>query len=102
MSFIETVGIVAQLVQSYLMGIFSTFGLTLLSAFFLYGTNMFFCLIFIKQVTQDLAFKHWVKQHKFTYKTVLTLGGLMNFKLFRVIYGQFFGRDNFNAAFDDA
>jgi hypothetical protein len=58
-SFVETVGILSQLVLSYQMGIFSTFGLTLVGAFFLYGSNLFFCLIFLKQVTQDLAFKYW-------------------------------------------
>jgi ABC-type sugar transport system permease subunit len=31
----------------------------------------------------------------------LLLGGLSNFKLFRFIYGQLFGQDHFNAAFDD-
>jgi len=29
------------------------------------------------------------------------LGSVVNFKLFRVIYGRFFGRDNFNASFED-
>lgn len=51
LSFIETIGILSQLVLSYQMGIFSTFGLTIVAAFFLYGTNLFFCMIFLKQVT---------------------------------------------------
>ena len=51
LSFVETIGLLAQLVLSYQMGIFSTFGLSLLAAFFLHGTNLFFCLVFSKQVT---------------------------------------------------
>jgi hypothetical protein len=31
----------------------------------------------------------------------LTLGCAVNFKIFRLLYGHLFGRDHFNAAFDD-
>ena len=83
------------------MGIFSTFGLTLVGAFFLYGSNLFFCMIFLKQVTQDLAFKYWSQNYHRTYKWILILGALSNFKLFRLIYGQLLGKEQFNAAFDE-
>lgn len=32
---------------------------------------------------------------------ILALGGLVNFKLFRLIYGRLFARPHFHAAFDD-
>lgn len=32
---------------------------------------------------------------------MIVIGSIVNFKFFRVIYARFFGKDNFNAAFDD-
>lgn len=48
-----------------------------------------------------MAFKHWAQNYFRAYKVLLVLGGVCNFKLFRLLYGQLFGREVFNAAFDD-
>ena len=31
----------------------------------------------------------------------MVIGSVLNFKFYRVIYGRFFGKDHFNAVFDD-
>ena len=59
-SFIETLAIFVLAITAYDMGVYSTFGLALLALLFLYGSNMFFCLVFLKQVSgSDSAFKYW-------------------------------------------
>jgi ABC-type sugar transport system permease subunit len=52
-------------------------------------------------VSSDLAFKYWAKNYRITYKSLLWAGALVNFKLHRFIYSHLFGKEHFNAAFDD-
>ena len=47
-SLIETVGIFVEIILGYLMGIYSAFGLSLVSGLFLIGCNLFFCIIYDK------------------------------------------------------
>ncbi len=101
MSLIETIGILWQLILAYEMGVYSTFSLTLLAALFLYGSNLFFAAVFLKTITTDQAFKYWSLTYRSTYSTVVLLGSVVNFKVYRVIYGRFFNLDHFNAAFDE-
>ena len=58
-SFIETIGILVEIILGYLMGIFSAFGLNLVGGLFLIGCNLFFCIVYEKQVTADMSFKYW-------------------------------------------
>jgi ABC-type sugar transport system permease subunit len=51
-------------------------------------------------VVTDSAFKHWQPKYKRTAYTVQALGG-MNFKMYRLLYSMFFGRNQFNAPFND-
>lgn len=101
MSLVETIGILMQLILSYQMGVYSTFALTLLSALFLYGSNLFFTAVLLRNVSMDSAFKYWSMSYQYTYGTIITLGSIANFKVYRVIYGRLFNLDNFNAAFDN-
>lgn len=87
--------------MAYEIGVYSTFGLALVALLFLYGCNLFFTIVFMKQVSTDSAFKYWGLTYKITMNTVIVIGSVMNFKFFRVIYGRFFAKDHFNAAFDD-
>lgn len=101
MSMVKTIGLLMQIILAYEMGVYSTFGLSLTAAFFLYGSNLFFSALFLKNVSNDSAFKHWRLSYRITYGTVVLLGSGVNFKVFRVIYGRFFNLDNFNAPFDE-
>ena len=101
MSLVETIGILIQLILAYEMGVYSTFALTLIAALFLYGSNLFFAAVFLKNVTTDSAFKYWTLSYKVTYSITVFLGSVVNFKVYRVIYGRFFNLDHFNAAFDE-
>ncbi len=100
-SVVESIGILAQIGLSFQMGIFSTFGLSMVSGVFLYGSNAFFTLVYMKQVGADLALKYWNTRYKPTNNLIKIAGGLCNFKVYRLIYGKLFGKDRFNAAFDD-
>ena len=100
-SIVESIGIFVQLILAYQMGVYSTFSLTLIAALFLYGSNLFFGIVFLKQVKHDNAFKHWTLIFVYTHKSVFILGTIINFKFFRVIYGRLFDKDRFNAAFDE-
>ena len=60
MSIIETIGIFIQFILAYIMGLYSTFALTLVSFLFLFGSNLFFTLVFLKQIHNDSAFKYWI------------------------------------------
>ena len=83
------------------MGVFSTFGLQLVAGVFLFGCNLFFSILFLKQTPLDNAFKFWTKNFKFTMKLIVGISGALNFKLFRIIYGRFLNKPHFNAVFDD-
>jgi hypothetical protein len=88
---IETIGIFAQAIQAYELGIFSTFGLSLISLLFLVGSNLFFFLNFLKQVQGvDRAFMHWSVTFKRTRTAIMLLGATLNFKVFRLIYSKLF------------
>ncbi|CDW75779.1 UNKNOWN [Stylonychia lemnae] len=100
-SLVETIGILMLIILSYQIGVYSTFGLALVALLFLYGSNLFFAVVFMKQIHQDSAFKYWGITYKITNNVVVILGSVINFKVYRVIYARFFGRDNFNASFED-
>lgn len=80
----------------------STFGLSILSAFFLYGSNIFFTLVYRKYSKFDRTFKFWKHKHIKTFKIALVLGSALNFKLYRLFYGRLFEKSRFNVIFDDA
>ena len=87
---------------TYEMGVYSSFALSLIGLIFLYGSNAFFALVFLKQVSGgDSAFKYWGLTYTNTQNATVALGSMLNFKLYRIIYGKLFGRDQFNAAFDE-
>ena len=100
-SFIESVGIFVQTIEAYNMGVYSTFALTLLSLLFTYGCNMFFCIIYLKQVATDQAFKYWAANYSMSQNAIIAFGSLVNFKMFRLSYGRFLAKDYFNAVFED-
>jgi hypothetical protein len=103
LSLTESIGLYVQLVHSYQLGIFSTFGLTLVAAGFLYGANLFMMLLFQRQISSgDTAFKHWVRHHRRPVRALLYLSGALNFKLLRGLYCRFLGKDCFNPVFDDS
>lgn len=48
MSLVETIGILMLIGLAYEMGVYSTFGLALVALIFLYGSNLFFTIVFLK------------------------------------------------------
>lgn len=56
----ETVALLALIALSFEQGVYSTFALSLIATIFLYGQNIFFAVVFSKQVIpSDNAFKYW-------------------------------------------
>lgn len=50
-SIFETIGLLMLVSMTYEMGVYSAFGLSLVALIFLYGSNVFFAVVFVKQVT---------------------------------------------------
>lgn len=48
----------------------------------------------------DSAYKHWYPRHT-RIATMDSVFGLINFKMYRLLYCRLFGRDEFNAPFTD-
>ena len=99
-SIIEFVGILVLVVTARNIGLKSTFGLALAGLLFLLGANLFFGLIYRLQILSDPSLKYWSINYKNTQIIITVVSGLINFKFYRMIYGRFFGLDNFHAPFD--
>jgi len=101
LSILESAGTMLQIYLAYELGVWSTFGLSILALVFLFGCNLFFFLIYLKQIRPDQAFKYWASHYSVASFIVSALSLLGNFKVFRMFYGRFFGFNFFNAPFDD-
>ena len=101
-SLMETVGLLVQTVLAYAMGVYATFALSLVALLFQYGCNLFFTMVYVKNVlSEDQAFKHWAAQYPGTQNAVVVTGTLVNFKVYRGIYCRLFSKPQFNSVFED-
>jgi len=66
---------------------------------FHFATNLFFCLVYNKQVKSDMSFKHWQVVNQKVSNGVMILG-LLNYKIYRLLYSRLLGYDEFNAPLD--
>ena len=100
-SFMEIICMVAIFYFAYKFGIKPVVYLILASIVLHYMINFFFSLVFNYQVKQDKTFRHWCTYHTCGVTMITFFATVFNFKIFRLLYSRLFGRDDFNAPFDD-
>ena len=69
---------------------------------FTIAINLFFQVVFQKQVMNDSTFRHWATYNKCTVRTITAFGFIFSFKVYRLLYSKFFGATRFDAPFDDS
>ena len=75
--------------------------LVLMGVVFQYFTNLFFLVIYLKQVRGDQAFKHWLSYNPKSAGTIAGFSFLVNFKISRLFYSRLFGKDECNAPLEE-
>ena len=78
----------------------SIFAGSFISFVFLLLFDVFFFVIYMKELRTDASFKYWADRFRFTSKVVPFLALAFNFKLFRLFYSRLFGLDHFVAPFE--
>lgn len=68
---------------------------------FMVATNVFFFIVFQRQIMNDTTFFHWVNYNKKTVKYISIVALIFNFKVYRLLYSKFCGDERFNAPFEN-
>ena len=98
LSVFETIGMLSLLYQAYSFGIDPVTWMVFIGTVFQYLINFFFTLSYCQAVSTDAAFKHW-KMYNPNISIIATILGLvLNFKVYRLLFGRLFAKDEFNAA----
>ena len=100
-SLIEFCGMWVLFILAIRFGIAPVVYMFLVAIMFSIATNLFFFVVFNKQVLNDVTFFHWVGYNKCTVRTITVVGIICNFKVYRLLYSNFFGAPRFNAEFRD-
>jgi hypothetical protein len=98
-SFLEFIGMFVVLYYAYRFGIEPVVYLILVAIMFTIAINLFFLVIFQKQVMNDQTFRHWATYNKGTVRTISTFGIIFSFKVYRLLYSKFCGANRFDAPF---
>ena len=93
---LEPVGIIVLFIEAIQYGIKPVTYLAGFALIFHFATNFFFCLIYTKQVKNDMSFKHWQVVNQKVSLAVMILG-LLNYKIYRLLYSRLLGYDEFDA-----
>jgi hypothetical protein len=97
----EPVACIILIVQGQVFGITPVVYLCVFALIFHYCTCLFFTLIFLKTVPTDTAFKHWQNYHTRVSNTLTFLGMIFSFKVYNLLFGRLFGKEEFNAVLQD-
>lgn len=101
LSILETIGLIFVVVLSNSYGIKPTFMLSTVALVFTYGFNLFFSLVYLRQLKQDPSFKYWELEYERSSLFIVSMGLFGNFKFFRMFYSKFKGKREYDAAFTD-
>lgn len=97
LSVAEIGAIIYTLVLANSFGILPVTVLLAFAAAVHYGINLFFLLVFTKQVKVDTALAHWCEYNRRMTSGITLVGTLFNFKAYRFFFSRLFGREEFNA-----
>ena len=98
---LESFGLVFLVILSKLYGIRPSYSLSLCALLFLIGLNLFFGIVYVKQLKSDSAFKYWEQEFEKSTFYIVCLGVCANCKTFRLFYCRYQDRKDFNAVFSD-
>jgi hypothetical protein len=101
LSVLETIGLISLVSLSGQYGIRPTYSLAACALMFLYGMNLFFSLVYFKQIKTDIVFKYWEQEYQMSSLYIVATGSLGNFKFFRMFYSRYQDKKNYNAPFQD-
>ena len=87
---------------AYRFGIAPVVYLMMVAIMFTIAINLFFLVVFKKQVMNDLTFRHWATYNKCTVRTISTFGFIFSFKVYRLLYSKFCGAKRFDAPFENS
>ena len=100
-SIVEFVGMFYVLYLAYDFGIAPVVYMLTFAIIFAIAINLFFFIVFQKQIMNDLTFRHWVTYNKCNVRTIEAFGLIFSFKIYRLLYSKFCGAKRFNAPFAD-
>ena len=89
LSVLETIGLISLVSLSGQYGIRPTYSLAACALMFLYGMNLFFSLVYFKQIKTDIVFKYWEQEYQMSSLYIVATGSLGNFKFFRMFYSRY-------------
>jgi formate-dependent nitrite reductase membrane component NrfD len=69
-------------------------GLSLVGAFMLMATNIYMYVMFKRDISKDPSFEKWVRHFPKTGKYIPILALIVNFKLIKILYSGFFGKES--------
>lgn len=101
LSVLETIGLICLVSLSSQYGIRPSYSLSACALMFLYGMNLFFSLVYFKQIKADIVFKYWEQEYPMSSLYIVSIGSLCNFKFFRMFYSRYQDKKNYNAPFQD-
>jgi hypothetical protein len=101
LSVLETVGLLFLVGLSSDYGIRPSFSLSFCALMFLYGLNLFFFVIYLKELKHDSAFKYWEQEYELSTMAIVVASLFGNFKLYRLFYSRFRHKKQFSAVFQD-
>lgn len=101
LSLIETIGIIVLAALANDIGILPVYICAMVALVFTYGINIFFVLIYSKQVSTDAAFKYYKSYYNRTAIAIAVISTILNFSFFRTFYSKLFGKKQFDCTFQD-
>lgn len=100
-SVIEFVGMIVVFYLASKFGIAPVVYMLLIAILLSVATNLFFFVVFLKQIMNDTTFFHWASFYKTTVKIISAIGLAFNFKVYRLLYSKMCGKKQFDAPFND-
>ena len=100
-SIVEFLGMFVVLYYAYDFGIAPVVYMMLAAIMFTIAINLFFFIVFQKQIMNDLTFRHWAGYNKCNVNTISFFGLIFNFKMYRLLQSKFCGAKRFDAPFAD-
>jgi hypothetical protein len=97
----EKVSIITLLIFAIAFGIKPVVYLVAVALMFEIAIDLFFLIVFTEQIKNDESFKYWCMYNPKVVKTLQIISSIFSFKVYRLLYSIFFGKDEFNAAFTD-
>ena len=102
MGFVEFIGMWLILGLAASFGIAPVVYMLGIALLFMIATNLFFLIVFQRQIMNDTTFFHWASYNKSSVNAISIVAAIFSFKVYRILYSKFCGSERFNAPFENA